>query len=98
MKVLKAYTNRDTQRVLEWVVLTMGDFKVTIRNAWQCMDGPKGGAPGAHPPPPPKIGKNIICWRIIVIFHTKTPKCSRLPPGGPPPPNLKSWIRPCNGP
>jgi hypothetical protein len=51
MKVLKAYTNRDTQRVLEWVVLTMGDFKVTIRNAWQCMDGPKGGAPGAPSPP-----------------------------------------------
>jgi hypothetical protein len=32
-----------------------------------------GGAPGA-PPPPPKIGKNIIFWRKIVIFHTKYPK------------------------
>jgi hypothetical protein len=30
---------------------------------------------GAHPaPPPPKIGKNIIFWRKIVIFHTKYPK------------------------
>ena len=28
---------------------------------------PRGGAP-------PKIGKNIIFWRIIVIFHTKYPK------------------------
>ena len=31
-----------------------------------------GGAPGA--PPPPKIGKNAIFWRKIVIFHTKYPK------------------------
>jgi len=23
---------------------------------------------------PPKIGKNMICWRKIVIFHTKYPK------------------------
>ena len=30
-----------------------------------------GGEPGA---PPPKIGKNMIFWRIIVIFHTKYPK------------------------
>jgi hypothetical protein len=28
---------------------------------------------GAHPPPP-KIGKNMIFWRKIVIFHTKYPK------------------------
>ena len=33
---------------------------------------PGGGAPGARPPLP-KIGKNIICWRKIVIFHTKYP-------------------------
>jgi len=39
-----------------------------------------GGAPG---PRPPKIGKNMICLRKIVIFHTKYPqKCSRLPPLG----------------
>ena len=30
-----------------------------------------GGAPGARPP---KIGKNKIFWRKIVIFHTKYPK------------------------
>ena len=36
--------------------------------------------PGA---PPPKIGKNKIFWRKIVIFHTKYPKkISRLPPLG----------------
>jgi hypothetical protein len=28
----------------------------------------RGGAPGARPP---KIGKNMIFWREIVIFHTK---------------------------
>ena len=32
-----------------------------------------GGAPGALPRPPPKIGKNIIFWSKIVIFHTKYP-------------------------
>ena len=45
---------------------------------------PRGGA---HP----KIGKNMIFWRKIVIFHTKYPnnffKCAL-------PPNLNSWIRP----
>ena len=32
----------------------------------------RGGSRGG--PPPPKIGKNMICWRKIVIFHTKYPK------------------------
>ena len=32
---------------------------------------------------PPKIGKNMIFWHKIVIFHTKYPKqISRLPPLG----------------
>jgi hypothetical protein len=31
-----------------------------------------GGGPPAHAPP--KIGKNIIFWRKIVIFHTNYPK------------------------
>jgi hypothetical protein len=35
--------------------------------------GSKGGE-GAHPArAPPKIGKNMIFWRKIVIFHTKYP-------------------------
>ena len=30
---------------------------------------------GGHPVhAPPKIGKNMIFWRKIVIFHTKYPK------------------------
>jgi hypothetical protein len=35
--------------------------------------------PGADPEgrAPPKIGKNIIFWRKIVIFHTKYPKIFR---------------------
>ena len=53
---------------------------------------------GAHPArAPPKIGKNMIFWRKIVIFHTKYPKNVRASLSsaqfflsGPPPPNLKS--------
>ena len=39
-----------------------------------CVYG-RDGAPGATPPLP-KIGKNMICWSKIVIFHTieKYPK------------------------
>jgi hypothetical protein len=34
---------------------------------------PRGGG-GAHPArAPPKIGKNMIFWSKIVIFHTKYP-------------------------
>ena len=34
-----------------------------------------GGGGGAHPArAPSKIGNNMICWRKIVIFHTKYPK------------------------
>jgi hypothetical protein len=40
-------------------------------NFW--IDAP-GTNPGGAPPPPHKIGKNIIFWRKIVIFHTKYPK------------------------
>ena len=32
---------------------------------------------------PPKIGKNIIFWRKIVIFHTKYPKIFRA--------SLRTW-------
>ena len=38
-----------------------------------CIRG--GSRERAHPPrAPPKIGKNMIFWRKIVIFHTKYPK------------------------
>jgi hypothetical protein len=33
--------------------------------------GGRGGTPARAPP---KIGKNMIFWRKIVIFHTKYPK------------------------
>ena len=42
-------------------------------------------SPGADPggETPPKIGKNRIFWRKIVIFHTKYPKnvCASLHSG-----------------
>jgi hypothetical protein len=37
--------------------------------------GADPGGGGAHPARAlPKIGKNMIFWRKIVIFHTKYPK------------------------
>jgi hypothetical protein len=41
-----------------------GDCLIEV-TAWE---GFRGG------PSPPKIGKNIIFWPKIVIFHTKYPK------------------------
>ena len=49
------------------------------------------------------IGKNMIFWRKIVIFHTKYPnnfraflRSAQFFLSAPPhPPNLKSWIHPC---
>ena len=41
---------------------------------------PEGGAPGARPP---KIGKNKIFLRKIVIFHTKYPTSFRA--------SLRNW-------
>jgi hypothetical protein len=38
-----------------------------------------GGSRGGRPPP--KIGKNMICWRNIVIFHTKYPRNPGSAPG-----------------
>ena len=63
---------------------------------------PRGGSMGEGAPggsPYPKIGKNMIFWRKIVIFHTKYPNNFRtsLRPAQfflTAPPNLKSWIRP----
>ena len=46
------------------------------------------GAPGARTP---KIGKNMIFWRRIVIFYTKYPK--NFPASLR---SAKSWIRPCS--
>ena len=60
----------------------------------------RGGSRGAHPARAPlKIGKNMIFWHKIVIFHTKYPKKYRASLRSAQfflsaPPNLKSWIRP----
>ena len=40
---------------------------------WSGAD-PGGGGGGGAPGAPPKIWKNMIFWRKIVIFHTKYPK------------------------
>ena len=41
-----------------------------------CRGGSRGG--GGHPARPPKIGKHMIFWCKIVIFHTKYP--NNFPP------------------
>ena len=46
-------------------------------HTYSCRGGSRGGAPGARPP---KIGKNMISWHTIVIFHTKYPKNSAHSP------------------
>jgi hypothetical protein len=43
----------------------------------------RGGSRGGRTPPPPKIGKNKIFWRKIVIFHTKHPTNFRA--------SLRNW-------
>ena len=49
---------------------------------------------GAQPArAPPKIGKNMIFWRKIVIFQTKYPSARRNFFKSAPP-NLKSWMNP----
>ena len=59
---------------------------------------------GAHPArAPSKIGKNMIFWRKSWFFTRNTQTIFALPSAqrnffkcDPLPPNLKSWIRPCN--
>ena len=73
-------------------------FQHSFSNALAGAD--PGG--GAHPAPPPKIGKNMIFLRKIVIFHTKYPQNFRASLRSAPfffsaPPNLKSRIRPWLG-
>jgi hypothetical protein len=41
-------------------------------NVSECRGGFRGGGHPARAPP--KIGKNMIFWRKIVIFNTKYPK------------------------
>ena len=50
----------------------------------------RGGGGGALGALPPKIGKDMIFLRKMVIFHTKYPQKNLKSA----PSNLKSWIRP----
>ena len=56
-------------------------FVYSVLHQFNSGADPEGGAPGAHPPP--KIGKNKIFWRKIVIFYTKYPKIFRA--------SLRNW-------
>jgi hypothetical protein len=54
-------------------------MKTENGNAYRHAGADPGG--GGHPArAPPKIGKNKICWRKIVIFHTKYPQNFRASP------------------
>jgi hypothetical protein len=74
-------------------------FFVLMRNMpYTFQERIQGG--GHSAPAPPKIGKNMIFWRKVVIFHTKYPNNFRASLRSPQiflsaPSNLKSWIRPC---
>jgi hypothetical protein len=47
----------------------------TLTQTHICQSYTGADPEGAHPArAPPKIGKNMIFWRKIVIFHTKYPK------------------------
>ena len=61
------------------ILYIAGDFDSYIYEAGADTEG---GAPGARPRPP-KIEKNMIFWRKIVIFHTKYPKTFRA--------SLRNW-------
>jgi hypothetical protein len=45
-----------------------------INQAIKSQTAYRGGYRGRTRRPPPKIGKNMIFWRKIEIFHTKYPK------------------------
>jgi hypothetical protein len=76
---LQSSTSWDLIDVCEWMSnldSTFWDwekwnqFIIVYNTLYDEAAGGGGGAPGA----PPKIGKNKIFWRKIVIFHTKYPK------------------------
>jgi hypothetical protein len=45
----------------------------TTVDRYTCPRADPGRGRTRRPHPPPKIGKNMIFWRKIVIFHTKYP-------------------------
>ena len=64
------------------LIAPFGFLRCFFHNSTRCRGGSRGrgSAPGARPP---KIGKNMIFWRKIVIFHTKYPKNVRA--------SLRNW-------
>jgi hypothetical protein len=80
--LLKVTLNTINQTALVLVSISVDCCSSTgVLNTTPGAD-PGGADPGgAHPArAPPKIGKNKIFWRIIVIFHTKYPNifCASL--------------------
>ena len=58
-----------------WGLQEQNSLHITTRRLdILCIQGRIQGGGGAPRRPPPKIGKNMIFWRKIVIFHTKYPK------------------------
>jgi hypothetical protein len=73
--------------------ITIYNLEHLTEVVWSLSGADPGGAPGASPSP--KIGKDMIFWRKIVIFYTKYPKNVRASArrnflSAPPPPKLKS--------
>ena len=76
---------------------------VTRPCGWNSMilfrGGYRGGGAPCAPPPPLKLEKNMIFWVKSLFFTRSTPKIFRASLRDflkcAPPPNLKSWIRPC---
>ena len=78
-----------------WFFVLMRNMPYTFQERIQ-----GGGGGTRRATPPPIIGKNMIFWRKVVIFHTKYPNNFRASLRSPQiflsaPSNLKSWIRPC---
>ena len=65
--------------IVDWLLFNVRLLVFQLYSWLFCKQGRIQGG-GAHPARPPhKIGKNMICWRKIVIFHTKYPKNFRAP-------------------
>jgi hypothetical protein len=85
---------------LEWLCVFIMDLNLIL--VYDSGAEPGRAHPTCAPPPlpPPKIAKNVIFWRKFVTFHTKYTKYFRASLRSAQffyvhPPNLKSWIRPC---
>jgi hypothetical protein len=64
-----SFMGRTSTTPLNPCLSTIQIISIVLPIQWRIQGG--GAAPGARPP---KIGKNMIFWSKIVIFHTKYPK------------------------